>query len=252
MKAKHKPPLSISTTPSHTKGLFKAFKGLSTIKTPTTGQSLTERNSKVSRPASAQESNKSKAGNTQPKQKYMSFLKKKKNLEIEIPSSKDPAPVAPITTTNKTFKSKHLELSKEEKNKALSTKNAQRVTFDFDDPSSYPLQPAERIIIPNHETTKYSVKDNGIVKAYAANTNQGIVRDYNEDRVSIILNILKPQSRENEDWPRCSFFGVYDGHGGSGWADFLRDSLHQYVIREPSFPWNPKEALRQGFAKAEK
>ena len=156
-----------------------------------------------------------------------------------------------MSITNRSLKSKNLEITKADKNKAISTKNAQRVTFDFDDPGSYPLQPAGRIIIPNHESTKCSVKDNGIVKAYAANTNQGIVRDYNEDRVSIILNILKPQSRENEDWPRWSFFGVYDGHGGAGWADFLRDSLHQFVIREPSFPWNPKEALRLGFAKAE-
>ena len=54
--------------------------------------------------------------------------------------------------------------------------------------------------------------------------------------MSIILNILKPPSRSNEEWPRCSFFGVYDGHGGSGCADFLRDNLHQFVIKEPSFP----------------
>lgn len=84
--------------------------------------------------------------------------------------------------------------------------------------------------IPNHEPTKCSVKRNGIVKAYAANTNQGIVRNYNEDRVSIILNIMKPASRINEDWPKCSFFGVYDGHGGVTCADFLRDNLHQYVM----------------------
>lgn len=84
--------------------------------------------------------------------------------------------------------------------------------------------------IPNHEPTKCSVKRNGIVKAYAANTNQGIVRNYNEDRVSIILNIMKPASRMNEEWPKCSFFGVYDGHGGVNCADFLRDNLHQYVI----------------------
>lgn len=55
-----------------------------------------------------------------------------------------------------------------------------------------------------------------------------------------------------EDWPKCSFFGIYDGHGGSGCADFLRDNLHQFVIRESSFPWNPKEAIRNGFAKAER
>ena len=85
--------------------------------------------------------------------------------------------------------------------------------------------------IPNHEPTKCSVKRNGIVKAYAANTNQGIVRNYNEDRVSIILNIMKPASRMNEEWPKCSFFGVYDGHGGVNCADFLRDNLHQYVYQ---------------------
>lgn len=61
---------------------------------------------------------------------------------------------------------------------------------------------------------------------YAANTNQGLVRNYNEDRVSIILNIMKPASRANEQWPKCSFFGVYDGHGGVNCADFLRDNLH--------------------------
>ncbi|KAL4467053.1 hypothetical protein ABPG74_010650 [Tetrahymena malaccensis] len=106
--------------------------------------------------------------------------------------------------------------------------------------------------LPNHEPTKCSFKRNGIVKAYAANTNQGLVRNYNEDRVSIILNIMKPASRANEQWPKCSFFGVYDGHGGVNCADFLRDNLHQFVIKESSFPWNPKEALRNGFAAAEK
>lgn len=34
-------------------------------------------------------------------------------------------------------------------------------------------------------------------------------------------------------------------------ADFLRDNLHQFVIQEPSFPEDPREAIRAGFAKAE-
>ena len=50
----------------------------------------------------------------------------------------------------------------------------------------------EKIILPNYEPTKCSSTRHGIIKAYAANTNQGNVRDYNEDRVSIILNIVKP------------------------------------------------------------
>ena len=38
---------------------------------------------------------------------------------------------------------------------------------------------------------KVSLRSYGPIKAYAANTNQGIVRDYNEDRVSIIINLNK-------------------------------------------------------------
>lgn len=118
--------------------------------------------------------------------------------------------------------------------------------------SQLQLAPGTRIIIPNHEPTKCSNKRNGIVRAYAANTNQGLVRNYNEDRVSIILNIVKPEHRKHETWPSCSFFGVYDGHGGSACAEFLRDNLHHFVIREESFPWKPEMAIREGFAKAEK
>ena len=66
-----------------------------------------------------------------------------------------------------------------------------------------------------YESSKTSGKRNGIIRAYAANTNQGLVRTYNEDRVSIILNILKPEKKIVNDWPRCSFFGIFDGHGGS-------------------------------------
>jgi protein phosphatase 2C family protein 2/3 len=78
------------------------------------------------------------------------------------------------------------------------------------------------------------------------------VRDYNEDRVSIILNINKPIDRQSEIWPKCSFFAVYDGHGGSACADFLRDNLHQFVTRSLAFPYDPEMALFEGFAIAEK
>jgi len=49
--------------------------------------------------------------------------------------------------------------------------------------------------IPNYEPTKCSFKNSGAVKGYAANTNKGLIRNYNEDRVSIILNIMKPVNR---------------------------------------------------------
>ena len=55
----------------------------------------------------------------------------------------------------------------------------------------------------------------------------------------------------NEIWPKWSFFGIYDGHGGAKCAEFLRDYLHQFVIRDPHFPKHPKQAIINGFEQAE-
>jgi len=111
----------------------------------------------------------------------------------------------------------------------------------------------EAAYLPPFEPTKCSIKQNGVIKAYAVNTHQGIVRNYNEDRVAIILNIMRPPHvGPNEEWPLCSFFGVYDGHGGTACADFLRDNLHQFVIQDKNFPKNPVEALKKGFEEAER
>ena len=79
-----------------------------------------------------------------------------------------------------------------------------------------------------------------------------MVRNYNEDRVSIILNIIKPKFKQIDYWPRCSFFAIYDGHGGAGCADFLRDQLHQLIVRDSEFPQNPIKAMKRGFEQAEK
>lgn len=40
--------------------------------------------------------------------------------------------------------------------------------------------------------TKRSDKSSGIIKAFSANTHRGLVRNYNEDRVTIVLNIAQP------------------------------------------------------------
>lgn len=82
----------------------------------------------------------------------------------------------------------------------------------------------------NYAEAKYGIRSNGCVTGYGANTNQGIFRNYNEDRVSIILNVIKPNSRKDEEWPKVSYFAIYDGHGGNKCADFLKENLHQYVI----------------------
>lgn len=66
-----------------------------------------------------------------------------------------------------------------------------------------------------------------------------------------MMVVQQPPNRQNELWPKCSFFGVYDGHGGAACADFLRDNLHNYIFQDPSFPFRPREALKNAFARAE-
>jgi len=48
-----------------------------------------------------------------------------------------------------------------------------------------------------------------------------------------------------------SFFAVFDGHGGSACAEYLRDNLHLYVAQQEAFPNNPEQALKLGFKQAE-
>ena len=90
----------------------------------------------------------------------------------------------------------------------------------------------------NFDRAKTSSKTMGNIKAYAANTYQGLVRNYNEDRVSIIINMTRPENYTKKYWPKISFFGIYDGHGGSKCADFLRDSLHKIIFSNEYFPEN--------------
>lgn len=95
------------------------------------------------------------------------------------------------------------------------------------------------------QSSRFSTKKNGQVKAYGANTNQGLVRGYNEDRVSIVLSITKPPEFQDSRDLESSLFAVYDGHGGSKCAEFLRDNFYQYLIKNPNFPKTPKLALRE-------
>lgn len=109
--------------------------------------------------------------------------------------------------------------------------------------------------LPFFQTSKISQKAFGAVKAFAANTNVGIVRKANEDRISIILNVIQPPQKlprvPSEKWPKLQIFGVYDGHGGSKCAEYLKDNLHNNIILQPEFPRDIPEAIRRGAYKTE-
>jgi len=137
----------------------------------------------------------------------------------------EPSPAKPgraVSTTN--TKQKNLSTSVGRKNIPITV------------PSSSLENP-----LRNFEAAKFASKTHGLIISYAANTHQGIQRSYNEDRVSIILNMTRPLTKKisSVEWPKCSYFAIYDGHGGSACADFLKECLHTIIINQDCFPSNP-------------
>ena len=105
---------------------------------------------------------------------------------------------------------------------------------------------------PNYPTVKHSEKEiNKHVKCFAVNTYKGLMKNSNEDKVSIILTICKPKNY-NDYWPKCSFLALFDGKYGKNCCNFLRDELHNYITRNNFFPKDPKNAILTGFKNAEK
>ena len=162
---------------------------------------------------------------------FPSSIKNSKNnffdVSLTLGSKNRPSPLKKMPTPN--------TMTLKTPNKILSPIKMKSPTINFDPniATSLLFSPSQLLnpeYLPNMEPSKASSKKNGIVKAYAANTHQGLVRNYNEDRVAIILNIMKPPNKKEAVWPLCSYFAIYDGHGGTKCAEFLRDNLHHYVM----------------------
>lgn len=172
------------------------------------------------------------------------------NTDINIPNTPilSPIPIIVKSITNNQNSNSSTQTNSPKANLNLEPINFTALMNNKNIPLSTDYLQLEFI---GYDNSKHSNKATGYIEAYAANTFQGIIRNYNEDRVSIILNIAKPSNYKG-NWPKCSFFGIYDGHGGSMCADFLRDHLHTYVIKDLNFPSNPKEAIKKGFDLAER
>jgi hypothetical protein len=90
------------------------------------------------------------------------------------------------------------------------------------------------------------------VFAYATNTHDGLVRSYNEDYVAVVPDLRKPTNLGGTyQSKKVSYFGLFDGHGGPGCAQYLRDNLHQIISSQDCFPSNPEQAIKIAFQKAE-
>ena len=110
-----------------------------------------------------------------------------------------------------------------------------------------------------YQDAKHSSNSFGVISAYGVNTYRGIFRNYNEDRVSIIVNAKNPKKSKNNDkenndnkWPNISYFAIFDGHAGNKCSEYLKNNLHHFIFNSIHFPNFPLKSIEQGFKNCEK
>ena len=79
--------------------------------------------------------------------------------------------------------------------------------------------------IPSVISSPNEFTQTDIIKGYAYNSSMGNIRDYNEDTITAAKIIINNENKNDDFY----FFGVYDGHGGSGCSLYLKNNLHKLV-----------------------
>ncbi|CAM38551.1 protein phosphatase 2C-like protein [Leishmania braziliensis MHOM/BR/75/M2904] len=108
-------------------------------------------------------------------------------------------------------------------------------------PSSMSLEPSSR---QNSATLNPICRHNSMRKTafvvvdYGATAEQG-TRKTMEDQHTMLFEGIP-------------FFGVYDGHGGTQCAEYLRDQLHGLILGHPEVKTNPEKAIIDGIVEADR
>ena len=93
------------------------------------------------------------------------------------------------------------------------------------------------------------------ISGYGANSYNGIAKNYNEDRIKVILNYklnkTNQSTKGNITSPNISYFGLYDGHGGNKCSNFLQEKLHTFLFNSDYFPLYTLQAIYEAYSKAE-
>lgn len=97
--------------------------------------------------------------------------------------------------------------------------------------------------------SKHADISHNLLSAYGVNTYQGMIRNYNEDRITVIIDAKSPF--DGIHWPHVSYFGIYDGHAGNRCAEYLKCNLHNTIFRSNYFPDEPIKAIEDGFKQTE-
>ena len=116
--------------------------------------------------------------------------------------------------------------------KTLSSLKNMDNPFDNFGESKEPIKLSPGIFSCHHSRFRKSIcssesefKKYDFIKAYAYNTCEGNIRDYNEDTITATKINIYSKDNNNEVY----FFGLYDGHGGNGCSLYLKNNLHKNI-----------------------
>jgi len=102
--------------------------------------------------------------------------------------------------------------------------------------------------ILNEGSKIISKKRIGKIGSFGVFTSMGISKTSNEDKVTVTLKKKTVDSKQL----KVSIFSIFDGHGGSGCSEFLKEKLNKYILESNRFPEDPTEAIHLAFEKVEK
>ena len=71
---------------------------------------------------------------------------------------------------------------------------------------------------------KEEIDEKEYIKGYGYNSSKGNIRDYNEDSLTVTKIYFNDDKTDY-----CYYFGIYDGHGGKGCSNYLKDNLHMNI-----------------------
>ena len=139
---------------------------------------------------------------------------------------------------------------------SFNAKNFSQMTnMGFPAPTkTEPISLSLKILNKNYdfyEKAKFSNKPIGGLKSFSYNTYHGLFKEINEDKIIVINQIKKPASSKMKTWPKISYFGIFDGHGGEGCSDFLKDNFLNILMENKNFPFDIKLALTETCEKVE-
>ena len=58
-----------------------------------------------------------------------------------------------------------------------------------------------------------------------------------KDKQSLKVVQLANIGNHSQGDPSLAYMAVYDGHGGTGVANYLKDHLHEFILAQPEYRW---------------